>query len=255
MNAKKISLLLLATAGVSMLASCSKTVTRSDAETLLDSIGGVTSSQSAVVYTYASLKDSGNNYVISFDAASSYKHHKNTGTLTINSVATDSSYEAWMIKDGANYVVAYKDSSSSYYYSGTDLLVKAAIETSVSSYQSTINAISASTAKSISKYLKNFDDDGKVVSGGSVNSATILKNESYKSSGDGNLESAFTANYYGSYDEAMVYNWSDNLLTMISNDHNDNKQTYDWKSSIDKSYSSSWNSMSAAAAIVAVALI
>jgi hypothetical protein len=237
MNAKKISTLLLCSAGIAMLAACSgKTVSRADAETKL---GAMDTAVNASDYklptkaTYTTKKDGTTTYELAYDTDAIYVHSKyyaavtskdaNSSTVTVK----NANAEVWAYKDGSTYVVAYTDGTSGkIYITGSDAVSDAVITTAITAaatkQSATYSATLQATPKKMQTWLKDFDDSTKStvsyasgevgIAGGTIKGKGFyMKSEAYKSSGDGNLEmNMVIGRSYG--DETCVYNFDKNMI-------------------------------------------
>lgn len=284
MNAtKKVSSILLLGAGVTMLAACGgKSLTRAESESVLDAMKPTASTLvTNVTKTGTSEVD---RYVSSDGSTTFYAHVKVTGSSTYkdsnsSTVTVKGGTEMWALKDGTNYIVASTDGTNSYYYSGTDAIVKTAVEAAVTAKLAGLNKTMTGSPAYISSYLKKFDNltnasayktvDGSgvaidVTAGASEKGSVLgIKDENYKSTGAGYLDAKFTAVYPKETpaNEPLEYVYNDSRLTKTYNGKSGTTVTYDWaKCDTDKSYKTSWSSytlgtLGAAADAAVLALI
>jgi hypothetical protein len=251
MNAKKISTLLLCSAGIAMLAACSgKTVTRTDAETNLDAMNTTVTASGYVMPTSWDAKrttktTAGSDYTETHSykyvsASEIYVAASNSGTLVVSSVSSKSSqsYVA-TLKDGKIMLAAnddtirYASTTSATGTSVAELAAKAAWDLVVAA-ASAQSAIITSTPAHMSQYLKAFatgTGSSAVNAGATIGNTTYMKSESYKSSGTGNLEMNITPNYTKdtySYDEPMTYKFTSSQVVEMKNDLKGTDETFAW---------------------------
>lgn len=207
MNAKKtIRLFVLGLAGASMLVGCGeKTLTRTEAVTALNTISTKTSASDFKAPTKGVL--TGKTTKINVSSEDNFLSIEYTADKKnkSSSVLIASGTKLYCYVNGANFNVYYESGDTKGIYVDSTGLYKTGIAACIATYLA-----KAKYAASFAKYLGNFNDDGSAVTGGTASDATLTK-QSYKSSGDGNLSVEITAHY--SYDEAIVYTWSNYLCT------------------------------------------
>jgi hypothetical protein len=211
MNAKKsIKFVVLATAGLAMLVGCNseKTLTRTEAVTVLDAISAKTTASDFKAPTKGKITASG--YVTNFDTESQVIStvYSAEASVTVSSskttIAAKTEIYAW--KDGSNYSIYENDGTNKYLYTDSTGLLKALLD---SVFENKVALASYNSA--FAKYLNNFDDSG-ALTGATVKAGAVMKTQSYKSSGDGNLKVDNVVNY--GYDETLKYEWKDNLCVV-----------------------------------------
>lgn len=207
MNAKKtIRLFVLGLAGASMLVGCGeKTLTRTEAVTALNTISAKTSASDFKAPTKGTL--TGKTTTINLSSDDSFYSVEYTADKKDKSsnvvIASGTKFYAYV--SGTNYNIYYESGTTKKLYADDSGVSKTTMATAIAS-----GLAKAKYASAFAKYLGNFNDDGSAVTGGTAKDATLTK-QSYKSSGDGNLSVEITAHY--SYDEAIVYTWSNYLCT------------------------------------------
>jgi hypothetical protein len=242
MNAKKLlSVLVLAGAGLSLVACGAKTVTRDGAITVLDKISTAEKASgfvpTSVKIATTSTADKSAVKTIQADSANVYAHtvynvdSKNYAGVVVAAAGT----EIWAYKDGDNYYAVKKAGDAITSYVASDAVWSAAITAAIEAKF----ADATESAPKMSAYLKGFnslDSKGSLVTGATdlSKSSVTMKAESYTSSGDANVTLDITPHYasHGEYDEHMVYKYNANLIQSIQNDKYASLVTYSWKASV-----------------------
>jgi hypothetical protein len=265
MNAKKISTLILAGAGIAMLAACStaKTVSRTDAITLLGDMDKVVTASGyklptqykAVLTTKTTADNSVGTQTLKYVSdAEMYFSSIVKGTVSETSNSSTTSYTAdgtvtAQVKDGtfsASYNATTNGTSVKYYVTGktSDTLPTAAIAAIKANLAAQTAVITTSPAH-MKQYISAFatgTGSSAVKAGATIGATTYMTSESYTSKGTGNLDMKITPHYTkGSYqyDEAMEYTYDSSRVTMIKNDLKSTTTNYTWDSSAIVAFSTS----------------
>jgi hypothetical protein len=266
MNAtKKISsILALGAIGAMVLTGCAKSISRTDAEALLDKTAVTVSKNysmpTKLTETYQ-IKNGAKKISVS-STADYFFHTTYSGDYSITdrkgnvTFSASDKAEAFAYKDGTNYVFGYTaDGATGSYFSLSDATTSKALAKAINTY---ISGVVYDTPVEISAYLKGFPSGTDPVSSGSILAGTYMKSESYKSKGDGNLDMNITPCYAkeGDKDEPMQYTWDNNLINLIKNDLNGTSDSFKWGSAdTGKKVPSGWtvadNAVAGAAVILA----
>lgn len=242
MNAKKISTLLLCSAGIAMLAACSgKTVTRADAITNLNAMDAVVNGTSFVAPTKVTVEATASKAVYNHDSYFGYKKYLTASSISTSagSTAVTANTEYWAYMDDASTaVVAYNDGTNKVYakitLAETISLVKSAIDADIAAQVKTMKG----SPKSISTYLASFSTltntsvYSSVTVGGTAAGKKVMgiKAETYASSGSGNLDAKWTSVYPAETptDEPLEYKYNNSMLTYSYNGKFKTSSTYTW---------------------------
>jgi hypothetical protein len=252
MNAtKKISSILVLGAGAAMvLAGCAKSITRTDAEAVLDNIA-VTVSKNYTAPTKLTETNKIKSGAVKTSVSSTgdfYFHSSYSGDYSISDYTGKVTFsakdkaEAFAYKDGTSYVFGYtSDGATGSVYSTSDATAMNAL---ISDQKTYVTSIIYDKTVSMSKYLKAFPEGTTPTTSGSIAAGSYMKSESYKSKGAGNLDENINVHYVkktGEYDEVMQYTWDNNLLNLIKNDYDSSVDSFKWGSAdTSKKVASSW---------------
>ena len=237
MNAKKISTLLLCSAGIAMLAACSgKSLTRADAETKLDAMAtAITNKSGYTAPTKVTVTGTAANYEYSNDDSFAHKKYVTDSKNKSGSVIASAATEAWAYVDGAQGYVAYNDGTNKEYAKVDKTVITGIVEAKMSA---AVTSMEGSPAY-ISSYLKKFDSLSStsnysgVTAGATTNGSIMgIKDENYTSSADGYLDAKWTSVYPKETpaDEPLEYTYEKNMLVKTYNGKSNVTVNYTWGS-------------------------
>jgi hypothetical protein len=237
MNAKKISTLLLCSAGIAMLAACSgKSLTRADAETKLDVMAtAITNKSGYTAPTKVTVTGTAANYEYSNDDSFAHKKYVTDSKNKSGSVIASANTEIWAYVDGSQGYYVVNDGTNKLYQKVDKAVVVATVEGKVST---AVTSMEGSPAY-ISSYLKKFDSLSSTsnysgVNAGATTNGSIMgiKDENYTSSADGYLDAKWTSVYPKETpaDEPLEYKYEKNMLVKSYNGKSNTTVNYTWGS-------------------------